>query len=77
MIAVLCNSSNLVRLSTRELLDCSLEYCWTRNDLCSTSVGNIALEPYTREKGNYPVAQLEVMRRAHMTNGNSFIHFPV
>jgi hypothetical protein len=69
------NSSSLVRTSTQELFDYSWQNCWTRKDLCSTSVGNIALEPHTSENGVWPMAQLRVMHRAHRTDGNSFIHF--
>jgi hypothetical protein len=70
------SSSNLVKSSIRESLDYSSEYLWTRRDVCSTSVGNIASDPYTSEKGVYPVARLGVVRRAHSTDNSFFIHFP-
>jgi hypothetical protein len=36
------SSSNFVKSSIRESLDYSSEYLWTRRDVRSTSVGNIA-----------------------------------
>jgi hypothetical protein len=42
--------------STWESFDSSSEYYWTQKDLRSTSVGNIASEPYTSENGVCPVA---------------------
>jgi hypothetical protein len=62
---------------TWESMDYSLEYCWTWKDLCSTSLGSIALDPYTRENGVRPVDRLVVVNRAHRTDGGSFIHFPI
>jgi hypothetical protein len=75
MTAASCNSPNFFKSSTRELLDYSLEYCWTQMDLWSTSVGNVASEPYTKEKGVCPVARFRVIRRAHNIDDNSFICF--
>jgi hypothetical protein len=70
MTAALHNSSNLVKSS-----DCSSENCCTRKYLCSTSVGNIASEPYINENGVWHVARLRVVRKAHKTDDNSFTHF--
>jgi hypothetical protein len=68
--------SNLVKSSTQESFECSSEYYWTWKDLCSTLVGNITSESYTRENGVWPVAWLRVVHRAHKTDGNSFTHLP-
>jgi hypothetical protein len=71
------NSSNLVKSLTRESSDfSSLNYC-TQKELCSTSVGNIASDPYINENGVWPVAWLGVVCKAHNTDGNSLTHFPV
>jgi hypothetical protein len=75
MTAASHNSSNLVKSSTRESFDCySSKNYWTRKDLCSTLVGNIASEPYTSENGVWPMARFGVVRIAHKADGNSFIH---
>jgi hypothetical protein len=70
------NSSKLVKSSTRESFDCSLLNDCTQKDLCSTSVGDIASDPWTNENSVWHVARLRVVRRAHKTDGNSFTHFP-
>jgi len=66
----------LSRSVTRDSSEfCSL-YNWTWRDLYSISVGNMASDPYTRVKGNYPVALLGVVRSPQSTAPSSFIHFP-
>jgi hypothetical protein len=68
MTAASCNSSNLVKPSTRESSDCtSLNSC-TQKDLCSTSVGNIASDKYTNKNGVWLVARLGVVCKAHTFN---------
>jgi hypothetical protein len=69
------NSSNLVKSSIRESSDWSSLNYYSQKYLCSTSVGNIALDPYTNENGVWHVAWLGVMGKAHRTDDNSFTHF--
>jgi hypothetical protein len=76
MIAPLRNSSSLVKSSTQKSFDCSSDYYWTQKDLCSTSVGNIALELDISENDMCPVSQLRIVHRVHKIDDNSFIDFP-
>jgi hypothetical protein len=41
-----------------------------------TSAGNIALDPYTRKKGECPVALLGCVRSPQITDEISSIHLP-
>jgi hypothetical protein len=45
----------------------SSSYYWMREALKARSVGRIASDPYTRKKGEYPIAELTWVRRPQIT----------
>ena len=77
MTAASRSSSILSRSVTRDSSEfCSL-YNWTRRDLNSISVGNMAFDPYTRLNGDCPVALLGVVRSPRVMRrvlSSTFLH---